>query len=151
MRYLLIQKLRFREATISDISAMADIRLLVKENVLSNPARVTLKMYQDYLDLLGRGWVCEIDGKVVGFSYAAKEDSSIWALFVLPEYEGRGVGKGLLKLAVAWLFSLGNETVKLGTSANTRADRFYAAQGWIRGEMKDDIEVGYRLARDIAS
>lgn len=145
---MLIQNLRFREATMSDIAAMSDIRLSVKENILSNPARVTLQMYQDYLDLLGRGWVCEIDSKVVGFSYAAKEDSSIWALFVLPEYEGLGVGKGLLKLAVAWLFSLGNETVKLGTSANTRADRFYAAQGWIRGEMKDEIEVWYSLARE---
>lgn len=141
----MVQNFNFRQATLSDIEAMSKIRLSVKENVLSNPARVTRQMYEDYLGPLGRGWVCEIDGKIVGFSYAAKEDSSIWALFVLPEYEGRGAGKGLLKLAVEWLFSLGNEEVKLGTAANTRADRFYAAQGWTRGEMKDDVEVWYSL------
>ena len=143
----MVQNLSFRKATVSDIPAMSKIRLSVKENVLSNPARVTRQMYEDYLGPLGRGWVCEIDDKVVGFSYAAKDDSSIWALFVLPEYEGRGAGKGLLELAVEWLFSLGSEEVKLGTAVNTRADRFYAAQGWTRGEMKDDIEVCYSLRR----
>ena len=30
---------------------------------------------------------------------------------------------------------------------HTRADRFYAAQGWTREDMKDDIEVWYRLRR----
>ena len=132
---------------MDDIPEMAVIRLAVKENVLSNPDRITRQIYEDYLDLLGRGWVGEIDGRIVAFSYADKGDSSIWALFVLPEFEGRGLGKGLLKLAVDWLFGLGNETVTLGTSANTRAERFYLTQGWTRGEMKNDIEVSYRLNR----
>lgn len=104
-------------------------------------------MCEDYLGPSGRGWVCEIGGKVVGFSYAAKEDASIWALFVLPEYEGRGVGKGLLQLAVDWLFASGSDEVKLGTEANTRADRFYKAQGWTRGGMKNDAEVWFRLRK----
>jgi len=52
-----------------------------------------------------------------------------------------------LKLAVAWLFSLGNNAVNLGTAANTRADRFYAAQGWTRLEMKNAVEVGYQLQK----
>jgi GNAT superfamily N-acetyltransferase len=140
--------LHFRRATIEDIPSMSEIRLAVKENVLSNPARVTHQMYLDYLDLLGRGWVCESDGALIGFSYAAKEDSSIWALFVRPECEGVGAGKVLLALAVEWLFSLGNTTVTLGTSANTRADRFYQRQGWSRGEMKDAVEVYYTLHRN---
>jgi GNAT superfamily N-acetyltransferase len=139
--------LNFRQAGIADIPAMSAIRLAVKENALSNPARITRQMYEDYLEQLGRGWVAEIDGVVVGFSYAEKADSSIWALFVLPEYEGLGVGKGLLKLAVAWLFSLGNDAVNLGTAADTRADRFYTAQGWTRLEMRNAVEVGYRLSK----
>ena len=139
--------LHFRQATIEDIPLMSEIRLAVKENVLSNPARVTYQMYVDYLDRLGQGWVCENDGVIIGFSYAAKEDSSIWALFVRPECEGVGAGKRLLVLASEWLFSLGNQTVKLGTAANTRADCFYQQQGWVRGEMKDDIEVNYTLDR----
>jgi GNAT superfamily N-acetyltransferase len=136
-----------RRATVADIAEMSRIRLAVTENALSNPARVTEAMYRDYLDALGRGWVAEQDGEIMGFSYADRTDSSIWALFVDPEREGRGAGKQLLRLAVDWLFEIGNPEVRLGTAAHTRADRFYAAQGWTREDMKDDIEVRYRLRR----
>ncbi|MES2047338.1 MAG: GNAT family N-acetyltransferase [Pseudomonadota bacterium] len=142
-------KLHYRQANIQDIPSMSAIRLAVKENVLSNPARVTHQMYLDYLELIGRGWVCENNGEIIGFSYAAKEDSSIWALFVRPESEGLGAGKALLALAAEWLFSIGNTTVTLGTSAHTRADRFYQRQGWTRGEMKDAVEVYYTLHRKL--
>ena len=136
-----------RRATVADIPAMSRIRLAVTENALSNPARITEAMYRDYLDARGRGWVAEEDGEIIGFSYADRTDSSIWALFVDPAREGRGAGKRLLRLAVDWLFELGNPEVRLGTAAHTRADRFYAAQGWTREDMKDDIEVWYRLCR----
>lgn len=140
-------ELQFRVAVKADIPAMAAIRLAVRENVLNNPARVTTQMYEDYLELLGRGWVCEQDGEIIGFSYAAMADGSIWALFVSPDKEGLGAGAPLLKLAADWLFSRGHPTVTLGTEANTRADRFYLAQGWTRGEMKDEVEVFYTLQR----
>ncbi len=141
----------YRRAISADIDAIFVVRFAVKENVLSNPARVTHQMCEDYLDTLGRGWVCEIDGRIVGFSYAAKADHSIWALFVLPDFEGRGIGKALLTLATDWLFEIGSQCVVLSTEANTRADRFYLAQGWTRGEMKDGVEVRYELKRNAKS
>ena len=140
-------KLSFRRAVAADIPAIMQIRLAVRENALSDPSVVTPAMCEDHLDALGRGWVGEDDGRIVGFSFAARRDSSIWALFVLPGQEGRGIGKQLLGLAVDWLFSLGNDEITLSTAADTRADRFYAAQGWDRGEMKNDVEVRYRLRR----
>lgn len=141
------QQVQYRQATVADVTAMMKIRLAVKENVLSNPNVVTRQMYEDYLDKLGRGWVAEIDGQIVGFSYADKQDNSIWALFVDPPFEGRGIGKSLLKLTTDWLFSLGASKITLGTAANTRADKFYLAQGWERGGMKNAIEVSYTLHR----
>jgi GNAT superfamily N-acetyltransferase len=144
---MLEHKLNFRAACSADIPAMSAIRLAVRENVLNNPARVTTQMYEDYLERLGRGWVCEQDGEIIGFSYAEMADGSIWALFVSPDKEGLGAGAPLLKLATEWLFSQGHATVTLGTAANTRADRFYLAQGWTRGEMKDAVEVFYTLQR----
>jgi GNAT superfamily N-acetyltransferase len=137
----------FRRATPADIPAMSAIRLAVRENVLSDPRKVTLAMYEDYLDRLGRGWVAELDGEVVGFAYGARADASIWALFVRPEHEGKGIGKELLALAVAWLFEIGAGRVVLSTDPGTRADRFYAAQGWARGAMKGEHEVVYTLER----
>lgn len=139
--------LAFRRATVEDIAAMSRIRRAVRENALSNPARITEAMYRHHLDALGRGWVALLDGEIVGFSCADRTDSSIWALFVDPAREGLGAGRGLLRLAVEWLFDIGNHEVRLGTQADTRADRFYAAQGWTREGMRNDVEVGYRLRR----
>lgn len=141
--------LALRRATLADIPAMARIRLAVRENTLSDPARITGQMYRDHLDALGRGWVAELGGELIGFSYADRTDGSIWALFVDPSREGLGAGKRLLRLAADWLFELGFDEIRLGTAANTRADRFYAAQGWSREDIQDGIEVRYRLRRGI--
>ena len=143
---LMKERMHIRQATLFDIPAMSTIRLSVKENTLSDPSRVTEQMYRDYLEMLGRGWVAEVDGEVVGFSYADKTDASIWALFVAQDYEGRGIAKRLLNAAVEWLFGLGHESVHLSTSKGTRADRFYAGQGWTRSEL-NQRDAGFRLTR----
>ena len=135
---------RFRRATADDIPAMSAIRLAVTENVLSDPSRVTEQMYRDYLDLLGRGWVAECDGAIAGFSYADKEQASIWALFMAQQYEGQGIAKRLLQLAAGWLFEQGSECVHLTTTAGTRADAFYARQGWTR-EALNEREARFTL------
>lgn len=137
---------QFRQANHNDIPAMSRIRLSVTENVLSDPGRVTDTMYQDFLEKRGRGWVAECAGDIVAFCYADKENASIWALFVRPGHEGQGLGKSLLKLATQWLFELGHDSIHLSTTAATRADRFYAAQGWVRQPVGAS-EVAYSLTR----
>ena len=139
-----------RQATCDDIPAMSQIRLAVRENVLSDPGRITVQMYQDYLEKLGRGWVAEVDGTLVAFSYADRENASIWALFVQPGFEGYGLGKRLLKLAVDWLFELGHQSVELDTTPDTRADRFYVQQGWTRG-VASARSVPFTLAKPLVA
>ena len=112
---------------------------------MSDPRRVTDEAYAAYLSESGKGWVCEVGGEVVGFSVASLADASIWALFVKPGHEGRGIGRRLLGLATDWLFGMGATTVTLSTEAGTRADRLYAEQGWQRGEISREGEVAYRL------
>jgi len=144
--HILPDNLQLRRATHADIPAMSHIRLSVTENVLSDPTRVTTAMYEDFLERSGRGWVAESDGHIVGFCYADNENASIWALFIQPGQEGRGLGKALLDLATDWLFGRGHERIRLTTGAGTRADRFYAARGW-RREPVGASEIAYTLER----
>jgi GNAT superfamily N-acetyltransferase len=137
--------MNFREAQIEDIPALSEVRQSVTENQLSDPRKVTREMYVAYLSECGKGWLCEIEGEVVGFAIASMEDASIWALFVKPSYEGRGIGKRLMRLATDWLFEMSAESIALSTEAHTRADRFYEKQGWQRGETQPGGEVCYRL------
>jgi len=44
-------------------------------------------------------WVATDDDEVVGFSMILREKGSIYGLFVLPAYEGRGIGRRLTKIA----------------------------------------------------
>ena len=137
---------QFRRATSNDIPAMSEIRLSVTENSLSDPACVTYDMYENFLEKAGRGWVAECDGRVVAFFYVDNVNASVWALFVRSGYEGQGLGQSLLKKAVAWLFEIGHERVHLTTGVNTRADRFYSEQGWVRTPVSS-TDVRYSLTK----
>lgn len=137
----------YRIACARDIPAMSAIRLAVQENRLRDPGRITAQMYADYLDALGRGWVCERDGAIAGFAYADRAHGSIWALFIDPAHEGFGIGRHLLALATGYLFEQGHAKVVLTTGPGTRADRFYMAQGWQRSHGDGQAEATFVLDR----
>jgi GNAT superfamily N-acetyltransferase len=140
--------INFREEDTEDIPAMSVVRLSITENALSNPNVITRAMYEEHLSNIGKGWVCEIGDEVVGFSVASLRGESIWALFVSPHYEKRGIGTRLLRLAVNWLFEQGASTIVLTTAPRTRADQFYQQQGWTRGEINSGGEVQYSIYRN---
>jgi GNAT superfamily N-acetyltransferase len=120
----------FRTAALSDIKQIQVVRHLVKENILRDPGRVTDQDVAYYISVNGKGWVCEAEGLVVGFSIADLADKSVWALFVRPDFAERGIGKELHRLMLDWYFKQTKEKLVLGTSPDTRADRFYRLQGW---------------------
>ena len=135
----------FREAKLTDIEQLSQVRLSVKENVLSNPALITYNDYEDYLIQRGKGWVCKIDNTIAGFAIADLQEHNIWALFVRPEYEGKGMGKQLHRLMLNWYFSQTRETVWLSTDPQSRAAAFYRKAGWVetgpygKGEIKFEM------------
>ena len=137
----------FREALISDIPQMQIVRNAVKENVLSDRDLVPDKDYVEYLNSRGKGWVCEVDKKVIGFSIVDLLEKNIWALFVHPDLEAKGIGKRLHKEMLNWYFDQTKETVWLGTAPNSRAEKFYRMNGWKevgthgKGEIK--FEMSY--------
>ena len=122
--------MHFREAKLTDIPALFDVRYSVTENVLRNRALVTVADTEDYLTRRGKGWVCEVSGQIVGFAIADLQDHNIWALFLRPELVGHGIGKHLHRLMLDWYFAQTPETVWLSTGPGTRAEEFYRRQGW---------------------
>lgn len=140
-------KTTFRTAELSDIKQLQVVRNLVKENRLSNPDRVTDDDVALYIADRGKGWVCEVNGFVVGFSIIDLKDKSVWALFVNPDFAEKGIGKKLHRLMINWYFEQTQDNLVLGTSPGTRAERFYQYQGWTsigsypNGEIK--LELSY--------
>lgn len=140
--------MNYREATIEDIPQIQQVRNSVKENRLSNPALVTNEDCRKYLTERGKGWVCEAEGIIVGFSIADLKNNNIWALFVNPKYEGRGIGRKLHNLMLDWYFSKGKQMVWLGTSPNTRAADFYQKAGWTETGLHGEDEVKFEMTME---
>jgi len=138
----------FREATIPDIQQIQVVRNAVKENMLSNSALVPDSAVEDYITRRGKGWVCVIDDVVVGFSIADLVDHNIWALFVDPSCEAKGIGKELHDLMMNWYFEHTNETVWLSTSPGTRAETFYRRQGWIETGLYEKGEIKFEMKKE---
>ena len=118
-----------RKARIEDIAAMMELRLSVRENRLSHPDQVTPEDCRRYVER-GAMWVWEEDGRILGISASNCETGWIWALFVRPGHEGRGIGRALFAAACDALLAAGFRRLSLSTDPETRAARFYRAAGW---------------------
>jgi GNAT superfamily N-acetyltransferase len=141
----------FREATAADMPGIAHVRTSVIENHLSRAqldvrgiteASIAASFLAD-----SKGWVAERDGQIVAFSIADRASRSIFALFVLPGFEGLGLGSRLLELALGWLWQNGAETVWLTTGPGTRAAAFYERRGWVCTGKEPGGDLRYELRR----
>jgi len=119
-----------REARIEDIFQIQIVRNSVGENTLSDPNLVTNRDCEEFLFERGKGWVCEINDQVVGFSIADLKENNIWALFLHPDFENKGIGRKLHDIMLDWYFEQTEQNVWLGTSPHTRAETFYRKSGW---------------------
>jgi hypothetical protein len=138
--------MNIRSAHISDVEALHKLRTSVRENSLSDPDLITPAMYSDYLTDQGRGWLCESEGQVLGFAIVGMKQKNVWALFVLPGHEGKGIGQGLQKIMLEYYFSEYNETIWLSTQRATRAERFYRKSGWKDAGTTNSGEVKFEMS-----
>jgi len=105
----------------------------VRENSF-NPARVSPADVVWFVENAPI-WVWEEEGAIRGFSAGDPRNGSIWALFVDPPHEGRGIGRALIARACASLAEAGHTTATLDTEPGTRAAEFYRRQGWKEGGL----------------
>jgi ribosomal protein S18 acetylase RimI-like enzyme len=127
----------FRPTQSGDVEACFTVRARTREHALSREQLasigITPASFAAALDSgRVRGWVCEDGEQVVGFCSGDAETGEVLVLAVLPEYEGRGVGRRLLAEVVGELRALGHPRLWLGASPDpaTRAHGFYRSLGW---------------------
>jgi GNAT superfamily N-acetyltransferase len=129
-----------RKAVYADISRIMEIRHAVHENRLSDPNAVTAADCAAFIDR-AEMWVWVEDRRILGFSAGDPADGTIWAMFVDPAHEGRGIGRTLLAFACNTVRAAGFDTATLTTDRGTRAERFYRMNGW--------VEIGSRAKGEV--
>ncbi len=133
-----------RLAQLEDIESLFLIRTSVIENYQSRDEIAALGITPDSVaDMLQtdcRAWIAEWDQHPVAFAIANATLNTIFGIFVLPAFEGRGLGRALMACAEDWLWSQGSDEIWLltGNDPTLRAYGFYLHLGWILGEVQPD-------------
>lgn len=120
-----------------DVETLFDIRCSVRENHQSREELADIGVTtQSVREMIAGGDYVTIiaveDARAVGFTMAQISEGWVFACFVRPAFEGRGVGRVLMNAAEAGLRSAGVKRVWLSTGPgeHLRAMGFYRHLGW---------------------
>jgi GNAT superfamily N-acetyltransferase len=141
--------MQFRVAYTADIPQMMLVRLSVTENRLSDSSFITEEDYTNYLKNRGKGWVCEEDGKIHGVAIVDLLGNNVWALFVDPASERKGIGSQLQMLMLDWYFKNKDEDIWLSTEKGSRAESFYCSSGWKQAGFTKSGEMKFIMTKSI--
>lgn len=135
-----------------DVETLFEIRTSVVENYQSREEiaelGITPESVAKMLETDCCAWIAEIEERSIGFSIANVTEKTIVGMFVLPAFEGQGVGRALMQAAETWCWSKEIEEIWLltGNDPSLRAYGFYLHLNWIpvgvesdgdfKGEMK---------------
>ena len=129
--------LAYRKMTVSDLPAAFSVRLSTIENAITMQ-----ELEEDYgitpvslaaaMQSAVQGWLCEDNGRMVGFAMGDRVTGEVQVVAVLPSHEGRGIGKRLLSQVRDWLFAAGHTEIWLlaNPDPDIRAAGFYRKLGW---------------------
>jgi GNAT superfamily N-acetyltransferase len=129
--------LKYRRALPEDVAECVVVRGRTRQNAAS----------EDWLRSIGitseswgenirsgalPGHVCIVDGAIVGFCFGVRETGEIQVVALLPAFENRGIGRGLLDRTCKDLAKLGHARLFLGCSPDpaSRSYGFYRHLGW---------------------
>lgn len=125
--------MKIRPANPADVPALFHIRTSVRENHLSRQQLAGLGITEasiaEMISSAPCAWVAIVDDQVVAFSMIDIAEASLFAAFVLPSYEGMGLGAELVHAAEEELFRHHRE-IWLETAAESRAAGFYRYLEW---------------------
>ncbi|MHC5655365.1 GNAT family N-acetyltransferase [Stappia sp. ICDLI1TA098] len=146
-----VMQTHVRPATAFDVAGIFHVRTSVTENVLTaaelTDMGITEASITEMINASTCAWVAVENGQIVGFSMIDPDEGSLFAAFVLPSHEGRGIGKALVRFAEEALFQ-SHANIWLETGRTTRAAGFYRRLGW--GDEQDLGAGDIRLVKQRA-
>ncbi len=138
-----------RVATPDEVPILNFIRTSVRENHMTLEQMadygITPEVIADLLRTTARAFIGSLDGVDAGFAIADSAEGNIFAMFVLPDYEGHGLGRLLLREAEAFLHASGvaEAWLEAGAQPGLRAHGFYAHLGWRRDGLMPDGQLRF--------
>lgn len=162
-----IPDVRIRRAVADDAAAIASVRVdtwrsayrgLLPDALLAGldptDIRASWRRGLESLDPTRVAHVAEVSGAVVGFATGGRaranappgSNGEVYALYVRDAHQGRGIGRGLLRVSAAGLAERGLVPIVIWTLFNNPASRgFYEALGGeVIGEKREPFD-GYEL------
>jgi ribosomal protein S18 acetylase RimI-like enzyme len=146
--------LNIRPATADDSDAIValvrEAWLAANQNILPGDTVARLERSSAHLAGFVAGeWqsirVAEIDNVIVG-AVGVNPSGVIWMLYVLPGYQGCGVGSALYDAAIGTLRQAGSRKAMLEVlAANENAVAFYRSRGWVPEGRRTEHIPGFRF------
>ncbi|AVI64357.1 N-acetyltransferase GCN5 [Halomonas sp. GFAJ-1] len=131
-------ELKFRETREADIEQLFAVRGRTRENPIPKERLAVMGITPKSTAAAMKAgaicsWVSVHEHQVVGFCSGDLSSGEVLVLAVLPEYEGRGVGRQLLSHVVQDLRTRGQHTrlwLAASPDPRIRAHGFYRTHGW---------------------
>lgn len=165
----LISEICITEATLEDIPAFLTVQKEVIIDIfVGNEYGITKEMIEaDYTAQkiskikkyfqTSQYFVAKINNQIVGV-ISAGNDSVIRTMWILPEYQSRGVGSKLLSKALDYLKDRDEILLSTGYQQDGRAIRFYEKYGFVKtgktttlllypGQTKGIEEIEFKLSK----
>ncbi|WP_313805405.1 GNAT family N-acetyltransferase [Cytobacillus sp.] len=150
------QRFTIRKANVTDAKGIAKVHVdswkstyanIVPAEYLNNLSYESREQMWTNAIPYGGVYVAESnDGRIVGFSKGGKErsgtyigfDGEIYAIYILKEYQGKGIGTALVKPIIAEMNGMGINTMLVFVLEDNISRQFYESLG---GKKIDTVEV----------
>jgi ribosomal protein S18 acetylase RimI-like enzyme len=101
-------------------------------------------------------FVAEVNGEVVGIAICAADDEGeaadegrVYVLYVLPDYQRRGIGRGLMRVCADHLLAQGMRSLSVWVLKQNLYRRFYESLGGVLAGEKQ-VEIGDMMLPEVA-
>lgn len=131
------RQLEYRNAQPEDVAECIKIRAVTRENAISAEHLASMGITNESWSESVRngslpGVVCISEGRIAGYCFGERASGEISVLALLPEHEGKGIGRKLLSKVSSVLMRQGHQRLFLGCSSDptSRSFGFYRHLGW---------------------